>query len=179
MAANSLTEEQRAKVEKNRLGQPPTYYNSTTGGRQGINQDTEAAIILLAPEKREKATKYFKLFGDREASSSDYQKVFDLFFERQQNNLKIANTSLQSIFTQFNQFRDDLLGSGEDVLVTGLQPVFESLNLGMGNLKSTYDTLQYRERHFTAAKNIGVATVTDEQRREIKSWVPVFVIYPY
>lgn len=174
----NLTLDQEAKVAAKRKGTLPTYYNSKIKVRQSISQDTEAALILLPSVKKEQASKYFQTFADKENLSSDYDKVLDLFVQKQLSNVQIANLSLTTIFLNFTQFKDSLLGQGEETLASGCSPIIESLNLPLAKIKSTFDTLQYRELHFQAAQRLGSSNMTEDQKRELRSWVPVLVSYP-
>ena len=174
----NLTQDQLVKVAQKRKNLTPTYYNSRTGVRQPISQDTEAALILLPSVKKELASRYCQSFADKESLASDYDKVLDLFVTQQLSNVQAANASLDLIFTSFARFKDSLLGQGEEVLASGCTPVMESLSLPLGKLKSTFDTLSYREMHIQAAKRLGASTLTEDQKRELQSWIPVLVSYP-
>lgn len=176
--AGGLTDAQERMVAQKRKSTTPSYYNADTQTRRAILQDTEAALIITAAEIKDKTTRYIQAFLDKESRSPDYTDALALFSTAQIANVSAANQSAASVFSKFDAVRDGLLGDGSDTVTTGMAPLMKSLNMGLGKLRKQYDTLQYRERHLNAAKSRSGAVLTDDQKRELQSWVPVLVSYP-
>lgn len=176
--ANGLSTEQETLVTQKRQANPPSYFSADTQVRRSILQETEAAIILTPASVKDKATAYIQAFLDKENRSPDYTEVLKLFSEAQVANVVAANQASGTLFTQFNELRDGLLGGGEELIAVGMSPLMKALNVGLGRLRKQYDTLLYRERHLNAATSRSAAALSEDQKRELQSWIPVLVSYP-
>jgi hypothetical protein len=176
--AGDLTPEQEAKVSQKRKDSPPSYYNADTQVRRSILQETEAALILTPATVKDNATRYIQAFLDKENRSPDYTDVLKLFSDAQIANVAAANQASGTLFSQFNSLRDGLLGSGESLISVGMSPLLKALNAGLGRLRKQHDTLLYRERHLAVATSRSSAALSEEQKRELQSWIPVLVSYP-
>lgn len=176
--AGGLTDAQEALIAQKRKSSPPSYYSADTLVRRSILQDTEAALIVTPAEVKDKATRYIQAFLDKEDRSPDYTDVLKLFTTAQLANVTAANQSAASLFSQFNTLRDSLLGNGSETVAVGMAPLMKALNTGLGKIRKQYDSLFYRERHLNAATARSGATLTEDQKRELQSWIPVLVSYP-
>ncbi len=174
----TLTEEQEQKIAQKRRLNKPTYYDSALRIRQQINEDTEAAIILLGTSTKDNITRYLKAFLDRESRSSNYSDLLDEFVTQQETNLDAAVTEMDTIFSGYTAIKKELMGDGNEVFLIGMQPLLKSFALALGRLKRQHDSLVYAKVHQQSSKTIASVKLTAEQRREINSWIPVLASYP-
>ena len=172
-----LSPEQRAKVNKNRKGTRPSYYNSQTRTRVPIDEDTEAALILLSGEIKNQAAQYLQQFLDNQNKDKAYADLLEDFSSFQSNIAEWAALEMDIIFAGFNSFKTQLMGSGEKVFATGIQPVLKALNIGLGGIKRKKEAQTYNRIHMTSAANMPSYELSLDQKKEIASWIPVLSLY--
>lgn len=172
-----LSPEQRAKVNKNRKGSRPSYYNSQTRTRVSISDDTEAALILLSGEVKNKAAQYLQQFLDNQSKSKEYADLLDQFVAKQTEIAYWAALEMDLIFADFNKFKTELMGSGEKVFATGIQPIMTALNIGLGAVKRKKEAQTYNQIHMRAASLMPSGELSLDQKKEIASWIPVLSLY--
>lgn len=175
--AEALTEEQTTLVNQKRKTTKPTYYNAKVKARVVISDDTEAALILLPAGIKNTAAQYLQQFLDNQSRNKEYEDLLDAFAAKQDENSFFASMELEALFVGFNSFKSSLLGSGETVFATGMQPLMMALNTGLGSLKRRKEALTYNTVHMAAAKKIGSTELTLEEKKEVASWIPVLSLY--
>jgi hypothetical protein len=174
----NLTDEQLRLIEQKRRETPPSYYDSTMGQRRQISEDTEAALILLDSTAKDAASQYLKTFLNRDDRSEDYSDLLDQMLEKQTANADVAVTEMDNLFSGYDTLKKNLMGDGNNVFIVGMQPILKSFGTALGRVKRTRDGVVYSKLHLESAKNIVTSKLTEEQKKELRSWIPVMVAYP-
>lgn len=173
-----LTAAQVALIAAKSRANRPTIYDSSLQCRLPISKDTEDALILLPSEAKAKAGRYLNAFAGKEDRSSRVSDVQSAFADQQASNLAAAKAEIDLAFTQFNSFKNSLFGSGNEVFARGLDPLLKTLNLGLGRLKKKQDRIKYEVLNNRAAASVVKPNLTQDQKKELLSWVAALVAYP-
>lgn len=155
----------------------PTIFDSDLQIRESISKETEDALILLSPEKRNQASQYVKAFADKEDRADEVSKVLQLFSDQQKDNAEDCAVEIGVAFQKFQEFKSSLFGTGNDLFVRGLSPLLKALNVGLGKLKHQHDRYNYDQLHLVAANSNAQPNLTLSQKKELLSWVAVLVSY--
>ncbi|KKN52884.1 hypothetical protein LCGC14_0607900 [marine sediment metagenome] len=175
-----FTDTQLSKLGQNRKLNPPSFYNSATGEQQGVQGETEAALILIGASVKQKAAQYLDLLLDANPSQSDYDTITVRSATKQLSNLTTALAELEPVISSFAGFRRDLLGSGstERLFAEGMQPLLLSLLRGIGRMRNRIDTMKFAKKINLNAENKHASGLSDGQRKEWRSWKRVLLAYP-
>jgi len=175
-----LTDTQLALLGQKRKLNPPSFYNSETGEQQGIQGETEDALILTGATVKEKAAQYLDLLLAANPSQGDYDIIVARAATKQLANTAAALTELEPILSSFAGFKDDLVDSSQAqrLFTQGLYPLLHSLLRGIGRMKNRIDTLKFSQKVNTIAEARHASNLTDAQRKEWRSWKRVFLAYP-
>jgi hypothetical protein len=178
---NADLQVQRAiNLANKRLRPPPNYYDASTDMERAISPQTEGAMILMASESKRKAVDYLKAFSGTEASVDDYNELLKVSTDYQIAVSESIMADIQQITGTFQTFRDSILKSGdedEDIrsgMVTPLAAMVKALG-----------RVGYREARERFHKVFNISAQTqylmkngESLKRELRSWVRVFVSYP-
>lgn len=173
-----LTTQQLELIASKSKGTRPTIYDSSLRCRLPISKETEDALILLGSDTKAKVGRYLYAFVGKSERASRLSDVLSTFASQQTANQTSANKELDLVFIQFNVFKKELFGSGNEVFTRGLDPLVKALNIGLGNIKRKQDRIKYGELNNTVAVAISKPDLTDDQKKELLSWVAVLVSYP-
>lgn len=176
----ALTDAQRNKISQNRKSNPPSFYNSETGEYESISGETEDALILIGSEVKQKAAQYLDLLLEANPSRGDYDTITARAATKQIENLTAALTELEPVISNFENFRDDLLGGGvkERIFTDGMRPLVRSLIRGIGPLQNKIDASRFSKKVNTYAEAKYASELTDSARKEWRSWKRVLLAYP-
>lgn len=176
----TITNAQLTKVAQNKKTNPPSYYSASAGESYQITQDTETALILSTSEVKQKAAKYLDLLLNANPSKDDHDTITARAAQKQFDILAASLTELEPIVSDFEDFRDDLVHTDESdaVYAQGMQPLIQSLLRGFGSIKNRIDAARFNRKVQSYAQDFYSPEVTNEQRKEWRSWKRVLLSYP-
>lgn len=176
----AITEAQRRKIAQNRKTNPPSYYSARAGESYQIPQDTETVLILTRSSIKQQAAQYLDLLLNANPSKDDHDTITARAAEKQISNLTSQLSELEPIIDDFEDFRDDLIHSDQqdEVYARGMQPLVQSLLSGFGKIKNRIDALRFNKKIHSYAQEFYSPEVTNEQRKEWRSWKRVLLSYP-
>lgn len=176
----SITAEQSRKISNGRKRAPPSFFNALTGEQETISGDTEAAIILAGSEVRRKAVRYLDLLLDANPSKSDYDVITARAATTQVSNFDMVIAELESIVSNFDSFRDNLIGSGgiDSTYVDGMYPLLSSLTRGVASMLNRVASAKLARKINRVAGAKYASKLTDAQTKEWRSWKRVLLSYP-
>jgi molecular chaperone GrpE (heat shock protein) len=176
----AITEAQRRKISQNRKRNPPSYYSASAGESYQITADTEAVLILTGSSVKQQAAQYLDLLLNANPSKDDHDAITARAAEKQISNLTSKLSELEPIIDDFEDFRDDLVHSDQqdEVYARGMQPLVQSFLSGFGSIRNRIDALRFNKKVQSFAQEFYSPEVTDEQRKEWRSWKRVLLSYP-
>ena len=175
----ALTDEQLAFLQTRRKNTPPSVFRSAQNAALTIDPDTEDALILAPPESKRKAVDFLRLVLGADSGSTEHDAVLALFTDQQATVRKTLSTSLGTIISSFDNFKDGLINSGrEPFFANGLAPLISILIKGLGVIKQEADTSEYHSRLAEVAKSFHGGRLTDNDQKEMRSWVRALLSYP-
>lgn len=176
----TITDAQIERIARNRKNNPPSYYSASAGESYQISYDTEAALILTSSEVKQKAAQYLDLLLNANPSKDDHDLVTARSASKQLSNLESVLMELEPIIDDFESFRDDLVHSDEqnEMFYQGMQPLAQSFLKGFGSIKNRVDSARFIRKVQSYAQEFYSPEVTDEQRKEWRSWKRVLLSYP-
>ena len=177
----SAAAEQLSLATKRKLN-PPSYYDSEIDRDQGISSDTEAALILISSTAKFKAVEYMKAFADAgvSAASEDYNDLLTEFSAAQVTVSENISADLAQVTGKFQAFRGSVLQAGDTnpVVSSGMTRPLQAMVASLGRLGKK----ETREKFHQLFNKISVQAFAkadaDPLKRELRSWVRVFVSYP-
>jgi len=175
-----FTDAQFTQLGQKRKRNPPSFFNSKTGEYQGIQGNTEDALILIGADVKQKAAQYLDLLLGANPSQGDYDAITARAATKQLSNLTAALDELTPVVSDFSSFKDKLLGGSSTSLVfsEGMLPLMTSLVSGIKRMRNRVDALKFAKKINAVAENNHASGLTDAQRKEWRSWKRVLLAYP-
>lgn len=176
----ALSEQQRTKIAKGRKTTTPSFYNAATQQTSNITLDTEAALIVVGSSVKQKVSNYLDLLIDANPSKTDRDDVTAKAAAAQLTNLEGIISELSDITSKFEGFRDNLLGGDtiDSTITDGMTPILQSITVGVSNITNQLTRARFLKKFCrTAAKKYGTK-VSDDQKKEWRSWKCVILAYP-
>ena len=163
-----------------RLKPPPNYYDASIDQERAVSYQTEAALILLESTAKQKAVNYMKAFSDTTASVDDYNELLQVSTDYQ---IAVSNSimdDLQQVTGTFQSFRSSILQAGdedEDVR-SGMVAPLTAMVKSLGRISYRETRERFHKVFNTAAQVQYVKQDGEALKRELRSWIRVFVSYP-
>ena len=179
----ALTEKQLTALAAKRKNVKPEYYNSSDSETSPISSSTEDALILLGSDTKRAAKAYLNAYVNASAGAftKDYNELLAEFIEQQIVNGDATVAELQQITGKFNAFRTQLSGELDEtslVIEEGMQPVMEAMTKTLGRI-AEIDKSEYFHAQFNGAMEAQFTQqVTDDLKKELRSWIRVIASYP-
>lgn len=173
---------QQVSLALKRKATPPSYYDSDIDRDRGISSDTESALILIGSPSKQKAVEYMKAFADAKAStaSEDYNDLLTEFSEKQVTVSDNIASELAQVTGKFQAFRSGVLQAGDTnaTIASGMVRPLYAMVTSLGRLGKK-ETREVFHRLFNKISVQEFAKADGEPlKRELRSWVRVFVSYP-
>jgi hypothetical protein len=174
----ALTDEQLRLIEQKRRKTLPSYYDSVMDQRRQISEDTEAALILLTSTTKDATSKYLKTFLNRDDRSEDYTDLLTEMLDKQIANAEAAVAEMDAMFDGYDALKSSLMGDGNEIFIVGVEPLLKSFGVALGRLKRQRDAIVYNELHLDSSRFVVTSKLTEPQKKELRSWIPVLLAYP-
>jgi len=176
----ALTTAQLTKLDRSRKEKPPSYYASATQTYTSVGGATEDALILTSSETKQQAVKYLDALIDASRSATDGDAITERAAKQWRENIDGALAEITPVIQQFERFRETLAGKGstEPVFAVGLQPLLKSVNGGISPIRLQIGSLRYFRKFSLFAAKLYSSELTDEQKKEWRSWKRVLLSYP-
>ncbi len=177
------TDAQLKKLVANRKGVTPEYYDASDSETYPIPSVTEDALILLGSETKREAKAYLDAYVNASpgAFTQDYNDLLKEFVDQQVANGEAIVAELQQITGKFNSFRSKLSGELNEtnlVIEEGMQPIMSAMSRTLGRL-TEIDKSEYFHNAFNGVMEAQYKQeVTDELKKELRSWIRVIASYP-
>jgi hypothetical protein len=178
--AGDLQLQKFQKVSQGRKNPRPAYYNSASDQDSVITFDTEEALILVDSDSKRKAVDYLKSFSDAQLTANDHNELLQDFTAKQTVVSNNIIQDIQLVTGKFQAFRDSIskLGDSETEVKSGLAAPLTVMVKALGRV-GIKESREIFHRLFThAAKTQYVNQADEALKRELRSWVRVFVSYP-
>ena len=173
-----LTDEQFASLRGKRKQNPPTYYNSDIQNEVSVSGNIEDALILASAEAKAKAIEYIRVLLDANPKTSDYADLLSEYTLKQAENSKAHKDASDTLLQQYTSFKDGLTqGADLEVLREGMSPLIKALNSGVGRLNNQARAFDFGNDFDSDAKVFFNTKLTEEQKRELRSWIRVVATY--
>ena len=169
-----------AKLIANRKKRPPNYYNSLGATEQTINGTTEEALIVTSAQAKKKAVTYLKEMASVKSVTNDYNDLLTEYTEARNADSSTVISDLDLVTGKFNAFRVELLKQPEievDVK-SGFSPALDAMVRALGRLGLKDRRERFHNLFDTVAREQYIGAQTDELKKELRSWIRVFVTYP-
>jgi hypothetical protein len=175
----TYTDGQRAKLKIGRRPNSPHFYSASLGAETPISRETEDALILALSEAKSKAVAYLKLILDAKAGSTPYSDLLTEFADKQVENATAQKDEVDVILKKFNDFKDGLTRGSQDTPgAEGFSDMLTAMNKGLGRLGARSRAATYEQQFIASAKAEFSTALTDPEKRELRSWIRVLVLYP-
>jgi len=169
-----------AKLSANRKRTPPQYYDSSGAVEQTIARSTEDALIVTAAQAKQKAVAYLKDMASVKSVSNDYNDLLAEYAEARAEDSDAVITDLDQLTGKFNDFRIELLKKPEievDVK-SGFSPALSAMIRALGKLGAKDRRERFHNLFDIVSQEQFVEEQTEELKKELRSWIRVFVAYP-
>jgi len=172
--------QQMKDLSNKRLKPPPDFYNSVNDQETAISYQTEAALILLGSAAKQKAVDYMKAFSGTTNSTDDYNDLLKTSTDYQ---IAVSNeimSDLQQVTGTFQTFRNSILqvGDEDEDIRSGMVAPMTAMVKGLGRIGYRETRERFHKVFNTAAQVQYVKQDGEPLKRELRSWVRVFVSYP-
>jgi hypothetical protein len=168
------------QLSQGRKNPRPAYYDATAAQEVVIAIDTEEALIIVASEAKRQAVDYMKSFSDAKLTANDYNELLQAFTSKQAVVSNNILQDIQQVTGKFQTFRDSLAKIGDDntEAKSGLAAPLNAMVKALGRV-GIKEARESFHRLFTKAAQVQYVNQADEAlKRELRSWVRVFVSYP-
>jgi hypothetical protein len=161
---------------------PPSYYDSTIDMDRCISSDTEQALILIGAETKRKAVDYMKSFADAKTSAAavDYNDLLRIFSDKQVENSNNISSDLSTVTGKFQDFRGSVLQSADAdaTMLSGMTQPLHAMVSSLGRLGKKESREVFHKTFNTVSATVFSKLDGDALKRELRSWIRVFVSYP-
>jgi hypothetical protein len=174
-----LTDQQQKQISANMRTTPPSYYSADTGLTAPIPTETEAALILIPPETKRAAANYLDALLETNPVQTDYGTILTEVTDQYKKNVADALADMDPVVSNFESFKTAFQGNGQDeTFITGAAPFLKSMSKGFGKVEAKRDELKFMQTLFGFSAGRYSPTVTEEVKKEWRSWKRVVVSYP-
>lgn len=178
-----LTDAQLEKLNRNRKLETPNYYDSNDSNTYPIPSVTEDALILLSTSAKRKAISYLNAYVNSTPGvfTQNYNDLLGEFIEQQVSNSASIIAELEQVTGKFNDFRTTLTGEMTETNLTieeGLQPVMAAMGKTMGRLNEINNSEFFHDQFNSVMQGQFKQEVTNELKKELRSWLRVIASYP-
>ena len=176
----ALTSSQRTKIANGRKITTPSFYNAVTQQTENITLDTEAALILVGSAVKQKVANYLDLLLDANPSKTDRDAITSKAAAAHLVNLEGIINELAAVTSKFDGFRDALLGGDtiDQTITDGMTPLLRSITTGVSTITNQLTRARFIKKFCKTAEKKYGTKVTDDQRKEWRSWKRVVLAYP-
>jgi len=176
----ALSSQQHTKISNGRKASTPSFYNAVTQRTESISLDTEAALIIVGSSVKQKVSNYLDLLIDANPSKTDRDDVTSKAAAAQLTNLEGSIGELADITSKFDGFRDNLLGGDtiDPTITDGMVPILHSITTGVGTITNQLARARFIKKFCKTAEKKYGTKVTDDQKKEWRSWKRVVLAYP-
>lgn len=158
---------------------PPSYYDADTGQTSTITTETEASLILLPADTKRTAADYLDSLLEANPVQTDYSVILTEATDQLKKNVADALSDMDAVVSNFESFKTSFQGNGQDeTFITGAAPFLKTMNKGFGKIETKRDELKFLQTVFKFSADRYAASVTDETKKEWRSWKRVVVSYP-
>jgi len=173
-----------ALLAKHRRKNPPNLYNRKTGNSEPLGSATEDALILASSDSKRQAIDYIDALLEFSPETTDRDTLIKLAATKQRGNLANRKTELGTMVDMYEDFKQGLTtfkGTTDEPNISdlseGVSPLLESLSSGLKSLLNRYDETVLAVKMYEKAEDRYKAEISDEQRKEWRSWKRVLSTY--
>lgn len=162
-----------------RLRPTPNYYDSSLDAERSILYQTEAALILMSSDSKRKAVDYMKAFSNTKSATDDYNELLQVSTDYQIAVSSSIMQDLNQVTGTFQTFRDSILKSGDEDedIRSGMVVPLTAMVKSLGRIGYRETRERFHKVFNTAAQTQYLKKDGESLKRELRSWVRVFVSY--
>lgn len=177
-AASGVSQDQVTKLNKNRRTTPPQFFDATTGSTTPIPPETEDSLILLASSVKQMAAHYIDSLLGASPPKTDYSIILTEATNQRKTNVALALTDLDAVTATFEAFKTGLQGNGDSLFQAGTAPLLKTLSKGYGKVENVRAELKYLQTLYGFSERYYATDMTDDVKKEWRSWKRVLASYP-